>query len=705
MAPFRTSARTNRSGRLQAENDVFEGLPVRQWRQSEGTFGLPPPDVIEQDKDLIFPELPMPRDSHLLAPWTQQLLREARKPRTAKRKAEPAEEVKVEEDEDPKERQNHSGWSAKKWSQMPRQLEEPEPEYLAKRRKGLSSSYSEAPAFIPQIATRTAKVRKFDAAGQQIVYEVIVPEGQAIEGEVKDEDISMLDAPSLAPGTVVEGVGVANSEGQVVANDLLQPTPQRRRKPPPPKRKGGPGRGKKKVMFQRPLAGEGVPGADAGTTTTASDGTNPSASTLQGADATGTPAEGDEDDGDEGEGEEGEEGEEGDDDDREEGELSDGEIPGPPTSVPGTDVPPPTDGALASDVPMLDAEQPPPVNEIAHSDSTAMPPPPIPSLATPAGLVEPAPTPVETTKLSVPTLPSPETIDASDLPIPHSTEINPADRPTFPPEAQQNAPPAVQPNAQSDAQPDTKNATPPTEPTTIPGLELQAVAQTTSAPADTIPHQHDNDAINASEPIVPLTEAVATAAIAAKDDADSYEPPVEASAPEVKVAEATTVEEPSAAPAADPVPVVTPEVEAQAGAIDIPAPEEGLDIPQPNTAVDAPSTDIVTDITIPDAPPAESVSAIADLPDAAVAEQALQPLASAKASAETIAEQLADTPAVEQPAALRPEISASAVVEQLDVPETQVDTAPAPTAAPEQTPAIPEVAEQSSQPEPPAESS
>ena len=35
---FRSSARTNRSGRLQVENDVFEGLPVRQWRQSLHTY-------------------------------------------------------------------------------------------------------------------------------------------------------------------------------------------------------------------------------------------------------------------------------------------------------------------------------------------------------------------------------------------------------------------------------------------------------------------------------------------------------------------------------------------------------------------------------------------------------------------------------------------------------------------------------------------
>ncbi|KAG8628891.1 hypothetical protein KVT40_002756 [Elsinoe batatas] len=325
MAPFRPSGRSNRSGRITTENDPFEGLPVRQWRQTDGIFGLPPPEAAPQDNNCVYPELPMPKDSNLLSEFTQRILREARKPRFAKRKSEPTEQEKVDDEEEPKERPVQVGWAAKKWSQTPRHAEAPDREYLAKRRKGLTSAYVEAPVVVPQVATRTAKVRKRDAAGNATVYEVIVAEGQTVEGEVKDEDVSMVDAPTLAPGTVVEGIGVANAEGQVVANDLLQPTPNKRRKPPPPKRKGGPGRGKKKVMFQpAPANGEAAAPANGVAPPTAANGTDTPTSAPAGSEHGSTHAEGDDEDGDDGE-----EGEDGDDDGeyREDGEVSGDETP------------------------------------------------------------------------------------------------------------------------------------------------------------------------------------------------------------------------------------------------------------------------------------------------------------------------------------------------------------------------------------------
>lgn len=282
----------------------------------------------------------MPRDSHLLAPHTQQLLREARKPRFAKRKPEPTEEDKG-DDEDEDEKQTQKGFQAKKWTQLPRHLEEPEQEFLAKRRKGLPNPYiPQASMITATVPTRKAKVRKLDANGNSTIYEVIVPEGQPVEGEVVDDDVTMTEAApaTIAPGTVVEGVGVANAQGLVIANNLLQPTPQRKRnRPPPRKSRGGPGRGRKKVKF---IGTNGQPtsaAAPSGNATTTGNlsangtATSDGAATAAGQDSSVVIGEVDDE-----EGEEGEDGEEDgdDDDDREEGELSDQEdTTAPPSAV------------------------------------------------------------------------------------------------------------------------------------------------------------------------------------------------------------------------------------------------------------------------------------------------------------------------------------------------------------------------------------
>lgn len=153
-----------------------------------------------------------------------------------------------EKEEESKEVQ--TGFTVKKYVKIARHLEVPEPEYLAKRRKGLPSQYANGQ--VAQPALRETKIKKLDAEGNIAVYKVLVPEGQAVEGEVQPTDAAIEVAPATAaPGTIVEGLGVVNAEGVVVANDILQQTPPRRR-PPPPKKKvkrAGPGRGKKKVVF------------------------------------------------------------------------------------------------------------------------------------------------------------------------------------------------------------------------------------------------------------------------------------------------------------------------------------------------------------------------------------------------------------------------------------------------------------------------
>ena len=238
---------------------------------------------------------------------------------------------------------------------MPRHLEGPEPEYLARRRKGLPSMYMGPLGAGTTGPMRKVKVRKTDSEGQTAVWEVLAPEGQVVEGEIF-EDVEMTEAP--APGTVVEGVGVVNAEGVVVAGDMMmQPTPPRRRPPPPRRKPKGPGRGRRKKVQFAPN-GEGSNGtATAGVSTNLTVTTQEGHQMVEGIKTEVTSTEGtvnggadgemgddslmqdgDEDDDDN---EEGEEGDEGDDDDREEGELSPSPDPDATGSLSGSPSKPP----------------------------------------------------------------------------------------------------------------------------------------------------------------------------------------------------------------------------------------------------------------------------------------------------------------------------------------------------------------------------
>ncbi|KAL8975400.1 MAG: hypothetical protein Q9197_000381 [Variospora fuerteventurae] len=263
MAPLRNNRPSNRSGRSQIDHDVFEGLPIRHWRKAPVAVSTASQkDELTADitRDSLFVELALPRDTQLLPPMSQALLRAARSGEIPK-KASP--QPLVEEDKENGEDYEpvgdiDLGFLAKRWAAVPRHLEGPEPEFLAKRRKGLPSAYTAPLGQIHGAAPmRKIKVKKTDAEGNASVLDVIVPEGQTVEGEVREEEANVTQAP--APGTVVEGVGVANAEGVIVAGDQVLPTPPRRR-PPPPKRKAkGPGRGrKKKVAFTSIVEGDKI---------------------------------------------------------------------------------------------------------------------------------------------------------------------------------------------------------------------------------------------------------------------------------------------------------------------------------------------------------------------------------------------------------------------------------------------------------------
>lgn len=304
----------------------------------------------------------MPRDYQLLQPWTQQLLRLARSGKVgSKRKPDPdsMDEDKPEDEvtEEAKANLEDRGYVAKKWKPVPEALLEPEHkhfEFLAKRRKGLPGLYGPEQQNGGAVAMRKTKVQKASADGELAVYEVLIPEGQTVDGEVTETTELPVDAPVAAPpaGTVIEGVGIANAEGVVVA-EHLKPAVAPRRNRPPPKKKGGPGRGKKRVTFTNPdgstyttvvpNATKIVPqpgqtvkhvakGEEATADVTVADAKKSVPASEQ-ADGEGE-GEGEA----EGEGEDGEDdedGEEGDeDDDREDGELSDEDAPEEGTAPP-----------------------------------------------------------------------------------------------------------------------------------------------------------------------------------------------------------------------------------------------------------------------------------------------------------------------------------------------------------------------------------
>lgn len=341
---YRNNRTGARSTRTQIDHDVFEGLPVRHWRKRSFNVSTAP----EKDNldlfgtgDTGWPELPMPRDAHMYSPMSEALLRAARMGQVKKPATPLMDDEKEPGDDEDADGDLDMGFVARRWAVVPKDMEGPEPEFLAKRRKGLPSVYTGATGPLgntPQM--RKTKIRKVDTEGNSYIWEVLVPEGQAVDGEIVEEESSPTQAP--APGTVVEGLGVVNAEGVVIAGDQVMPATSRRR-PPPPKRKAkGPGRGrKKKVAFLSGIEGVSTVNGVGAMLDRSSDRTDDGESTKREHEVPDGDTEmGDENvlqEGEEGS-EDGSEGEEGEDGDREEGELSPSPTPAksppePPTIV------------------------------------------------------------------------------------------------------------------------------------------------------------------------------------------------------------------------------------------------------------------------------------------------------------------------------------------------------------------------------------
>ncbi|KAL3454008.1 hypothetical protein BJX65DRAFT_82419 [Aspergillus insuetus] len=342
----------NRTRTGQVDHDVFEGLPVRRWtRQVQTVSQEPKPDGTEseapgQGGKQSIPEHPMPRDSRLLAPMSRALLRAARSGCIYIRQASKDFEDEEKEATDPEEQQvlqnTERNFSMRKWATVPKHMEPPEVEYLAKRRPGLPSLYGATAGIVEgtngSVPMRKTRFKKVDpVTGNISIYAAWVPEGHKIEGEVTDDaqltannSKATVTPEAPAPGTVIEGVGVVNAEGVVVAEagSAAVLTPPRRR-PPPPKRKAKGLKGRrKKVMF---APGEGtdaslVHGAGASAADNTAKETDSSRMSVD------QTTQDDEDD----DGEEGEEGEESDDGEGDESGL-DAKTPETPGPQPSTE--------------------------------------------------------------------------------------------------------------------------------------------------------------------------------------------------------------------------------------------------------------------------------------------------------------------------------------------------------------------------------
>ena len=208
---------------------------MRQWRRDYVTVATPPTqENVTSQNDVFAVELPhgMPKDSHLLPQHSQDLLRAARSGKIYKRPL-PVEEEEVDPDTVPGEKiekkdddLKDKGFTAKAWKALPRHMEGADVEYLAKRRKGLTTVASKASNSGPTLTKAT--VKRTDAAGNEYVRDVVIPHGQPVEGEVIAQRV------------------FPDPNASAVDPFATQPTLPRRKITGLRKKSKGPGRGRKK---------------------------------------------------------------------------------------------------------------------------------------------------------------------------------------------------------------------------------------------------------------------------------------------------------------------------------------------------------------------------------------------------------------------------------------------------------------------------
>ena len=194
----------------------------------------------------------MPKDSHLLPQHSQDLLRAARSGKLYGKRTAPAEEEEIDPEitlgEKPEKKEDDTkvqGYTVKTWKQLPRHMEAPDIDYLAKRRKNIKTVTTK-PTAAPTLTKAT--VKRIDATGAEYLQDVVVPNGQEIDGEVVAQ--TTIPDPNAKP-----------------LDPYAAPTPSRKKAPINRKRPKGPGRGRKKKPAPTSVpaavpAVEGIPNSE-----------------------------------------------------------------------------------------------------------------------------------------------------------------------------------------------------------------------------------------------------------------------------------------------------------------------------------------------------------------------------------------------------------------------------------------------------------
>ncbi|PWW72916.1 hypothetical protein C7212DRAFT_366514 [Tuber magnatum] len=194
---YRPNGQSRRQARSAHDHDVFEGLPVRRWSRQwvhVGKSAPPPPPE---------PELPLPKETHLLLPMSQALLQAARSSSHGKPTAKPAHVP------------GQQLFQTKRWMQIPRHLEPPEPVYLAKPLGGKRKRAEVEPPPPPVVAPVRRRVpppkRKAKPRGRRPGYRKTVTfaaegssEGVTETGAILIDPAPAVEAPLGPPANVAE---------------------------------------------------------------------------------------------------------------------------------------------------------------------------------------------------------------------------------------------------------------------------------------------------------------------------------------------------------------------------------------------------------------------------------------------------------------------------------------------------------------------
>lgn len=541
----------------------------------------------------------MPRDSQLLPAMSRALLRAARAGCIYIRPTGRAVEKEKEEGTDGEDQGAtvhlaDRSFTSLKWTALPKHLEPAEVEFLAKRRPGLSSLYGTEGGAIPGPMRKTKIKRTDPETGNISIYEVWVPEGHRIEGEITGDVQTIAEqsqvpvtAETPAPGTVVEGVGVVNAEGVVVAEagSAAVMTPPKRR-PPPPKRKGkGIGKGrKKKVMF---APGEGV---DAAAVHGVAPADGAVAGAKEGEDLSQMSVDQSGQDEDEDDGEEGDESDEGDE------SMMDAKTPETPQAAPSTELAEQpsaeTPAEQSKDVEMADALHD--TQSLVSEPLAAGQEPVLQPTAAPAVHAEPS---ASLSASVTPTLPA-EGIKAPIEPLDHSALERPANTELGNSTVQSTLEPIIKEEPQAHEPASEEKPVQETVDTTPADIKPKPTSQSAeegiAAPVSASPEkaeQTPSEPSNQQEPEQPVREAPSqpideesaqpsveepasgNAPVSTSYITDSQQSPSAVSAPtevkaDVEMGEAPPAEDPTAAqlPIKEPSPSPTPPVEAQSEA-------------------------------------------------------------------------------------------------------------------------------------------